>query len=257
MLDAAVERFDAFFRSLDDYGVVAKGAAGEPEPRDPTQRRAAKIAAFKAERELKSRIEVRWRIAAALTAQSLSSRSDDDGLRDLWLTRLRYAAMQARGSLSSIAQERDILAMAPPSPDGRSAAPTADTDLSWRLDSVDLNRTRLADRTGPMLDSSGRPLRPFTILPTRQDVRVFGPGHNLPTMSVDEFLEAEASRMISGGGQAGADRDQREREDRDALLEGDNAAGERARETQRIEDQRWDAYRDEHRRGEGNRLNHG
>ena len=63
VLDAAVERFDAFFRSLDDYSVVAKGAAGEPEPRDPTQRRAVKIAAFKAERELKSRIEVRRRIA--------------------------------------------------------------------------------------------------------------------------------------------------------------------------------------------------
>ena len=59
VLDAATEHFDAFFRSLDDYDVVAKGAAGEPEPRDPTRRRAAKIAAFKAERDLKAQVEVR------------------------------------------------------------------------------------------------------------------------------------------------------------------------------------------------------
>jgi immunoglobulin-binding protein 1 len=53
-----------------------------------------------------------------------------------------------------------------------------------------------------------QPLRPFTILPsgasdrTRLQAQVFGPGHRLPTMSIDEYLEIERQRggIISGGG---------------------------------------------------------
>jgi len=53
-----------------------------------------------------------------------------------------------------------------------------------------------------------QPLRPFTILPAgaanraRFQGQVFGPGHNLPTMSIDEYLQIERERgnILSGGG---------------------------------------------------------
>lgn len=53
-----------------------------------------------------------------------------------------------------------------------------------------------------------KPLRPFTILPSnaaeraRLQAQVFGPGYNLPTMSIDEYLEIEKQRgnIITGGG---------------------------------------------------------
>lgn len=53
-----------------------------------------------------------------------------------------------------------------------------------------------------------QPLRPFTILPSnaaeraRLQAEVFGPGYNLPTMSMDEYLEIEKQRgnIITGGG---------------------------------------------------------
>jgi hypothetical protein len=39
-------------------------------------------------------------------------------------------------------------------------------------------------------------LRPFTLLDSRDRLRkgVFGPGHNLPTMTIDEYLEEERRR---------------------------------------------------------------
>ena len=148
-----------------------------------------------------------------------------------------------------------MIAEAPPSPDPAEAAQKRDEeDTTWRLDSLDLNRL---PRDGPLLDQTGKPLRPFTILPTRQDVKVFGPSHRLPTMSVDEFLEAESSRMITGGGQAGIDRDLEEKERKINRLEGDNLEAEDAQAEDRAEKQKWDAYLDEHRRGEGNRLGRG
>lgn len=52
-----------------------------------------------------------------------------------------------------------------------------------------------------------QPLRPFTILPPGADraqlqAQVFQPGHRLPTMTVDEYLEIERQRgnIITGGG---------------------------------------------------------
>jgi immunoglobulin-binding protein 1 len=53
-----------------------------------------------------------------------------------------------------------------------------------------------------------KPLRTFTLLPSgasdraRLQAKVFGPGHNLPTMSIDEYLEIERRRgtiVIDGG----------------------------------------------------------
>ncbi|TFL01351.1 TAP42-like family-domain-containing protein [Pterulicium gracile] len=73
----------------------------------------------------------------------------------------------------------------------------------WKLDKAD-------PKTGPLMDEAGRPLRPFTILPSgttaadraRLKAQVFGPDHSLPTMTIDEYLEIEQERgnIITGGG---------------------------------------------------------
>lgn len=98
----------------------------------------------------------------------------------------------------------------------------------WKLDlNIGPGGDRGPDGKGPLMDHSGRvgqffvsqwskpwahevskPLRPFTILPSdtaeraRLQAQVFGPGYNLPTMSVDEYLQIEKERgnVITGGG---------------------------------------------------------
>lgn len=78
-------------------------------------------------------------------------------------------------------------------------------DYSDRLDRP-LSELLASGNAGPILDKGGKPLRPFTLLDNRQQLQngVFRPGHNLPTMTIDEYLEEEKRRggIIEGGGEA-------------------------------------------------------
>ena len=130
--------------------------------------------------------------------------------------------------------------------------------------------------TGPaephqLIDKSGRVLRPFTILPStsaqnslntrlRLQDQVFQPGHNLPSMSIDDYLSIEAERgnILQGGGPKNTQEVNQERDDKQAWEEEeDNAEGERRREQKRQKDAEWDEWKDSHKRGEGNRMNMG
>jgi immunoglobulin-binding protein 1 len=192
---------------------------------DPNARRAAKIANFKQEKELKKKLEVRLSkftkgpghvlIKKQFLAQNPAYlENDDDAIRDLQLTNISLCAHNTFQSLESLNRELEVLAMAPPTPP---AGPEAlerdyrermglrgkDEEYSDRLDRRDILSTA---NKGPILSSGGKPLRPFTLLDSRQSLKegVFKPGHNLPTMTIDEYLEEERARggIIEGGGAA-------------------------------------------------------
>lgn len=116
-------------------------------------------------------------------------------------------------SLESINRELEVLAMAPPPSGPTPAALERDyrerngirdgSDYSERLDRRELLSSA---NKGPILSAGGKPLRPFTLLDSRQTLKdgVFRSGHNLPTMTIDEYLEEERARggIIEGGGEA-------------------------------------------------------
>lgn len=118
--------------------------------------------------------------------------------------------MKALASLELIALELDILSYAPKpsdtpqSPlDERSQGRNNPADTySDRVD-ININSTI---KGGALLSSNGKPLRPFTLLDSRERLKagVFKSGHNLPTMTIDEYLEEERRRggIIEGGGYA-------------------------------------------------------
>lgn len=131
----------------------------------------------------------------------------DQVLRETTLLLLRLFFTQTHSQLESMEQELALLRTAPRPmahslrpDDARTKQREAEKDM-WKLDVPTAG-------TGPLLDSDGKPLRPFTILPagtadrTRLQAQVFGPGHRLPTMSVDEYLEIERQRgnILTGGG---------------------------------------------------------
>lgn len=208
---------------------------------DPARRRETKIKQYQAEKEIRSRIEAVARvtlpssessptdfdlIAALLppptpaSASSALGRSDEQDSEDeqraatVLLLRLAYA--QAHAQLASIVRELELLRSAPPPPLPSPRPGTSDpAHLSsseaehalWRLDAP----ARAAGRRsgGPLLDSTGKPLQPFTILPSgasgdraRLQEQVFQADHRLPTMSIDEYLEIERQRgnILTGGG---------------------------------------------------------
>ncbi|KAF4445654.1 TAP42 component of the Tor signaling pathway, partial [Fusarium albosuccineum] len=97
-----------------------------------------------------------------------------------------------------------------------------------------------------LLSTQGKPLQPFTLVGSRDQMArdVFRSGHNLPTMSIDEYLEEEKRRgnILQGGV-----------EEKKVVDEDDMEAVDREMYKQR----EWDEFVDHNPKGAGNTLNRG
>jgi hypothetical protein len=258
---AARGRYERFLKLLDSYDILSRFdtkllEAYQDDPStfstatttDATARRNAKIARFKEEKELKNKL-------AHLRQNPQALANDDDALRELHLTHIALCVHETFQALEGIALEVRMLAMAPPTHSTTNGAESDDREreasgeerdgYSERLDSPSL----LRNATGPLLSKEGKPLRPFTLLDKRSQLQagVFRPDHNLPTMSIDEYLEEERKRggIIEGGGEKSGIRPEPEEDNLDVV----DAEIEKQR--------RWDDWKDENPKGAGNTLNRG
>lgn len=132
----------------------------------------------------------------------------EEDVRSYHKATLRLAIMKTIQELEMIRLEQELLAKAPPvgeyplaqgeEEDMRSRG-TKNDGYSEKLDSIPNSI-----KGGALLSKDGKPLRPFTLVDKRQQVKdgVFRPGHNLPTMTIDEYLQEERRRggIIEGGG---------------------------------------------------------
>lgn len=271
----AVDHYVRFLKLLDSYDILSKPEANFLEQyiedptafstastTDPAQRRATKISRFKQEKELKTKLEVCQIMHESmilssydpqfLRQSSTSIEHNEDLLRQLQRDTIRLSVHKTFDALESIGQELKVLDMAPPAPPALpepSSDPrqrTGRTDgYSERLDDL----SRVAGRGGPILDAQGKPLRPFTLLDKRTQLQqgVFRPGHNLPTMTIDEYLEEERRRggIIEGGGPQSGVREEVDEDDVDKADE----------ETMKA--RAWDEFKEANPRGSGNTLNRG
>lgn len=98
------------------------------------------------------------------------------------------------------------------------------------------------------MDKKGKPMQPFTLLDRRSQLQqgVFRSGHNLPTMTIDEYLAEEhrQGNVLQGGEQSGVqpviDEDDLDKADEETM---------KARA--------WDEYVEANPKGAGNTLNRG
>ncbi|KAF2152571.1 type 2A phosphatase-associated protein 42 [Myriangium duriaei CBS 260.36] len=230
---------ERFQEAPDKFSIVSSS--------DPAARRETKIRRFKEEKDLKQRLEY-WK------SKSASSQHDEIA-RHLYIQQNALAVHETFQALESIAQEFHILSLAPPPPPPSANATTLDSrdrtrggdGYSDRLDGAGSHLS--AGLKGPLLDSKGRPMRPFTLLDKRQQLQqgVFRPDHSLPTMTIDEYLEEERRRggIIEGGGpQSGL----RPEPDEDDIEKAD---------AETLKARAWDDFKDENPRGAGNTLNRG
>lgn len=156
-------------------------------------------------------------------------------------------------SLESMAQELHIISLAPPAPPPGQTGPTPDSRQDAR------NKDNYSERldgqsaglrySGPILSSDGKPMRPFTLLDSRQTLKkgVFRPDHSLPTMTIDEYLEEEKRRggIIEGGGPQSEIRPEPNEDDLDAA------------DAETMKQREWDEYVEANPKGSGNTLNRG
>lgn len=264
LLDATRDAYEKFLHLLDSYSILPpqdKKLLEEynEEPtnfstistKDPNARRNAKIANFKAEKELKQKLEYMRR-----SPRYLEDGGDEEAVRELYLANVALCVHMTFQALEGINREVEVLAQAPIplmpqttsiEEDERRRQESINNDgYSERLD---VPFGSQSNNRGPLLDRQGKPLRPFTLVGNRQELQrgVFRPGHNLPTMSIDEYLEEEKRRggIIEGGGEASGrqpepDEDNIEKADQETM---------KARE--------WDEFKESNPRGSGNTLNRG
>ncbi|KAI0780558.1 serine/threonine protein phosphatase PP2A-associated protein [Trametes elegans] len=288
---------EAYIHYLERYEIVSvedKELYGRSSSSvtDPAKRRELKIKQYKREKDIKTRIEVTRKrlnesvtepssnvelIAAVLpdpSQKAADSAEEPDAdteeiLREAIILLLRFIYAEAQTQLERTNEELELLRNAPPLPprealtdDPRVAQKRTEDDV-WRLDSP-LNKGG-PDGKGPLIDSQGKPLRPFVLLGknaadrARLQNQVFQADHRLPTMSVDEYLQIEQQRgnIISGGGPASESQPtSKEQLAIDAEQDG-TAFGEEKAEEKRLKDESWAQYTDTHPKGAGNTMNRG
>jgi immunoglobulin-binding protein 1 len=189
-----------------------------------------------------------------LSRHASSLQSDDDTSRQLYLAEMKVYTHQTFQALDLISQELAILSQVRNLPPQLESEPNRDTrtrtnpaafEYSERLDAP-LSQLASGRRPGPLLSQDGKPLQPFTLTDRRTELQrgVFRPGHNLPTMSIDEYLEEERKRggIIEGGEQPPpeVDEDDMDRADQET-----------------VKARAWDEFKEENPRGSGNTLNRG
>lgn len=269
---------DRFLDNLDNYELLSKtdqksywrfledrDSFSLVTSTDPAVRRNVKIGRFQQEKELKAKLEVcrfglHFAFDHAFTDVSVLSQHcnknkpelnpDDEALRELYLAEINLYAHEAFQIMEDSAQEISILktiAAGPPVTNTDENDPglrkNDESNYSDRLDVLSKGRN------GPILSKTGVPLRPFTLLDKRSEMQkgVFQPGHNLPTMTIDEYLDEEQRRgnIIEGGGDASGGAPAVDEDDLDKADE----------ETMKA--RAWDEFKEENPRGAGNTLNRG
>lgn len=248
VLNQARAAYERFLALVDGYGFVtgpyvalleryrddAEGFAVVAAS-DPAKKRDGKIAAFKAEKQLKDKLATLRRNPRYL------EHGDEEVVREVYLVNVAFTIHSAFQALDSLNRELPLVANAPPP-----SAPTPidrDADETSRLDTPFRG---LQNPGGPLLSQKGKPLQPFTLVGSRAERAkgVFRSGHNLPTMSIDEYLDEERRQgnILEGGEQP-----------KPVVDEDDMEAADEATYKARA----WDEFTDHNPKGSGNTLNMG
>jgi immunoglobulin-binding protein 1 len=210
VLSVSRTHYKTYLSDLENYEILDEKDKDYVEaiiPLDPSQTRTRpsmdaqaarneKIARFKRRKATENEIE--------LLSQQLQNTMKNDETVDEEMDRKLVRALldlfvqKTIDDLSVIGDEMKLLE---PMVNGR----VKEVDRSTKVDensSLQLNGQSI-DKKG-LLDASGKVLRPFVITSKRDQIRkgVFRPHWNLPTMSVEEYLDLEMQRgnILSGGG---------------------------------------------------------
>ncbi|KAI1956643.1 Type 2A phosphatase-associated protein 42 [Ophidiomyces ophidiicola] len=256
------ERYEAFLELLDQYGLLSAADKKFHEQylespdtfslapaNDAAARRNVKVARFREEKELKQKLEY-------LSQNQKPIEHDDETVRRLQLAEIHLYVHQTFQALDMLTQEVSMLKAAQlaaatrPQRAPQDAREYKENDIQSHSDRLDVGLSSSGrGRGGPLLNKAGVPLQPFVLTSRRTEIRkgVFRPGHNLPTMTIEDYLEEERRRggIIEGGGEQSGIPKEIDEDDMDKANE----------ETMKA--RAWDEFKEENPKGSGNTLNRG
>ncbi|KAJ3330297.1 hypothetical protein HDU76_006014 [Blyttiomyces sp. JEL0837] len=240
--------FDKFLLAVETHGIITpthkKHMASELEGKvkDPARRRLDKIERYKREKQLKETLAELAKKMALTTGDP-----DEEEDREFLLLTIDLCIGKAIDSLKNVLEEKDMLERISKMDLGKG---TSFTSSSTKDSSKDGYDDRVAPRPLPgdkLLSKDGKPMQPFVIMSSREQIKnqVFRPGHNLPTMTIDQFLENEIARgnFLQGGG---------DRPEKPIVEDTDEA-----QDAETLKARNWDNFKDDNPRGWGNRAGKG
>ncbi|GBP42832.1 Immunoglobulin-binding protein 1b [Eumeta japonica] len=237
VINVAEIYFQDYLQRCKDYGVsdveVPQPSESESnaENRPQTQQeklvnmvrsREAKIKRYKEVKELKDKL-------ADLKKATLSPNIDDETKREYFVTLLRSYANQSLDELKSMDQEKPILEY----------------------------MSKHAGETQVQKRPRVTPLKPVIIARDAAQKAVFGLGYpSIPTMTIEEFYDNRVKEgLFPGPNIPHTTIDHAETEDNDEEAAHKDALNENDDPVELDRQRRMDEYKDDHRRGWGNRYN--
>lgn len=207
VLDKSREYLQRFLSTCQDHALVQKQDLGLMEKlqhKTPnvaaSQQRDEKIARFKRERAVKQHIAQLRQQLDAVGNKEDEDRDVDDVEREWVEALIELEILKALENWHAIEQEMVMVKEMEAMKEMREKT-GRDVSLDEREPQQASRATWGKDK--PMLSKEGRPLQPFVIMNKREQLKsqVFGYGHNLPTMTIDEYLDQEMERgnIIQGG----------------------------------------------------------
>ena len=240
-IDVADIYYKDFLQRCNDYGLSnydfkEKAKTTEPkssfeELRHSVNTRANKIQRFREQKELKDKLQ-------SLKAHADNDHVDEEMKREYFLTMIKLFIYEAVDELSSIEMEKPILE----------------------------HMANLNKGTVPKPKRiPSKPLQPIIITKDELQKEVFGAGYpSLPTMTVEEFYEKRVNEGIFPDPDKVRPGNMSLQEAAMAKID-KNSADEEVEEQERLADRddveyldnmrNMDEYKDDHRRGWGNRMN--
>ncbi|KAK2903780.1 immunoglobulin-binding protein 1 [Channa argus] len=187
--------------------------------------RQSKIERYRQKKELEARLSD---VQKAVD----SGQADDEVTRDFYLLNIRRWITVSLEEIESIDQEMEILK---------------------KMDFLKQNETKQPPRPGRP------PMKPFILTKDAVQAKVFGAGYpSLPTMTVDDWYEQHSKHgVLPDQGMprriaVEEDSDEKEREEEEKERQAENDDEESLQKARN-----WDDWKDDHRRGYGNRQNMG
>jgi len=245
ILETAKKNFNEYLSNCELYELFSQKDKEYLEAKltnksfNAARNREEKIARYKREKETKNKIEELTK-QIQIASERGEENVDEEITRNLILTNIDLFIQQTIQDLEMIKDEMEMVKMMKQMRERQGSG-------SDKVDNpADRNNFAPIPTSGPLLSQKGKPLRPFVIVDHKERLnQVFRPSHNLPTMTIDEFLENERKRgnILSGG-----------TEPKQKIIDDNDEA---ALDAETMKQRKWDDFKDDNPKGWGNRMNKG